>query len=190
MDVIREKVMRLCRICGQEFVPVAGRRKECSEDCKSFRVREYQVRYRAGLVPRKPWMRVFNPKKVGPNILQCVVCGVEFIGSHARVCGRKCWHRGRRGGNSRRSTCIVCGKNLLTSHAKVCGRECGVIQYWGSGGYKSPKYVKYMREYRRRPEIRERLRLQQKMRKELRGQLKFSILLAQLNREVRHDSVD
>lgn len=137
----RENI-KICPICGKDFVADAKRRKYCSAGCAGEAQKVQVARYRSKKRAEKE-----KPVKV------CVWCGKEFEArsANAKYCSDACWRlaraakahekrmamrqtpegaeRRRKGAQSRKAkikTCVMCGKEFEAKNpvTKYCGDEC------------------------------------------------------------------
>lgn len=114
-----ERVLRVCRHCGKEFVRRTNLLNFCSEICKKTHSAELnlEAKRRAG------------QKKV-PRI--CEFCGDSFLPTHGlqRFCCISCSQGPRRRQKESR-VCLACGKvfHVTKAHQKYCSRECASKRY-------------------------------------------------------------
>ena len=134
--VEREPKIKICIVCGKEFVAKANART-CSTECREIRYKEHVLKRREALKQQ----RRNNPKPVGrprtTKECKCIICGKTYTMPtyvEQKTCSRKCGAEYRKTNalnkpytprmpqRLREIKCEVCGAKFLarTGKAKYC----------------------------------------------------------------------
>jgi predicted nucleic acid-binding Zn ribbon protein len=123
---------RICIICSAGFVPHPASQVTCSTDCSRARRRTQDTRWAAQ-------RRAASPKKP-PRVLQCELCGVEFLATiqgREKYCSAPCrrahiteaW-RLRHTPKIVSRRCVVCGVDFFSVGRQgrfFCSKICRVV---------------------------------------------------------------